>query len=338
MKRISLIVAVLVLNLFCCKSFSKATINPYEIATWQGFRQGAISYTFDDNCPNQLAIAVPMFNKFGFKLTMFVPSDWVKEKDWVELQNAADNGHEIASHTVTHADFSKVSLARQLSELKNSKDSINAHIKGHSCITMAYPYCSKGNDSLCSSYYIAARGCQGYAESKTPGDFMNISSMVTGKVSSIQTVRDFNHEVEKADSINGWCVFLIHGIDNDGGYSPTQSSVLQSHLGYVKEHSDKLWVAPFGDVVRYIRERNAASVKELSGNKASITLQVSDNLNDSIYNYPITIRRVLPKKWKSATVTKNGRKVKVKISQKGALKYITFDVVPNGGDVILIKG
>jgi hypothetical protein len=95
---------------------------------------------------------------------------------------------------------------------------------------------------------------------------MNISSMVTGKVSSIQTLWDFNHKVEKADSINGWCVFLIHGIDEDGGYSPTQSSVLRSHLSYVKEHSDKFLVAPFGDVARYIKERNATSVNELSGN------------------------------------------------------------------------
>jgi hypothetical protein len=55
-------------------------------------------------------------------------------------------------------------------------------------------------------------------------------------------------------------------------------------------------------------------------------------------NYPATIRRVLPKKWKFATVTQNGRKVKVEISQKGALKYITFDVVPNGGNVMFIKG
>jgi peptidoglycan-N-acetylglucosamine deacetylase len=337
MKRISLIVAVLVLNLFCCKSFSKTTVNPYEIATWQGFRQVAVSYTFDDNCPNQLAIAVPMFDRFGFKLTMFVPSDWVKEKDWVELQNAADNGHEIASHTVTHADFGKISLARQLAELKNSRDSINAHIKGHSCITLAYPYCTKGNDSLCSSYYIAARGCQGYAESKTPEDFMNISSMVTGKTSLIETERDFNHKIEKADSTNGWCVFLIHGIDKDGGYSPTQSSALRAHLSYVKEHGDKFWVATFGDVVRYIRERNAASIKEISDDKAGITLQVSDNLNDSIYNYPITIRRVLPKKWKSATVMQNGQGVKVSLSQNGTLHYITFDVVPNGGNIMLFK-
>ena len=40
---------------------------PYEIGTWEGFRPAAITYTFDDNLPNQYAIAVPMFHAAGFK-------------------------------------------------------------------------------------------------------------------------------------------------------------------------------------------------------------------------------------------------------------------------------
>ncbi len=29
----------------------------YEVGTWPGFRQAAVSYTFDDGCSNQFAIA-----------------------------------------------------------------------------------------------------------------------------------------------------------------------------------------------------------------------------------------------------------------------------------------
>ena len=335
MKKISILIVLSILSLLSAKSFSQTRSGLYEIASWQGFRQAAISYTFDDNCSNQLAVAIPLFNEYGFRTTMFVPSSWVK--DWSGLQVAADRGHEIASHTVTHTNLGSLTADQQTAEFKNSQDMINAHIKGQVCRTIAYPYCAPGNDSICASYYIAARHCQGYVESKTPSDFMKISSVVTGSVSSVQTVGDFNRKVEKADSINGWCVFLIHSIDNDGGYSPTQSAVLRSHLDYIKQHSDRFWVAPFGDVVRYIRERDAAIIRETAQSKTSITLQVSDKLENSVYNYPITIRRVLPKTWKSAIITQNGQKVKAAVLKKDGLNSIMFDVVPDQGDIIIAK-
>ncbi len=334
MAKISILMVILAFNTLCSKCFSQTISSPYEIATWQGFRDAAVSYTFDDNCPNQLAVAIPLFNSYGFRVTMFIPSGWVK--DWTGLQSAADHENEIASHTVTHANLGQLTIAQQLSELRNSRDTINAHIKGHTCVTIAYPFCVPGNDSLCMSYYIAARGCQGYIESKTPTDFMNISSIPTGTVSSIQSVQDFNRTVEQADSLKGWCVFLTHGIDHDGGYSPTQSAVIKAHLDYMKRHSDRFWIAPFGDVVRYIRERNATTVRELLNKKTRITIQVSDTLENSVYNYPITIRRLLPTKWQSATIVQNGHKIKGTIVKKGALKYIMFNVVPDNG-VILIS-
>lgn len=333
MKKISILLAVIVFTSICSESFSQTNSKTYEVATWQGFRTAAVSYTFDDNCPNQLPVAIPLFNEFGFRTTMFVPSDWIK--DWSGLQTAADKGHEIASHTVTHNNLGTLTAAQQLIEFKNSQESINAHIKGHSCITIAYPYCVPGNDSLCASFYIAARHCQGYIEPKTPVDFMKISSLTTGSVSSIQTVADFNSRVQKADSLNGWCVFLLHGIDNDGGYSTTQSAVLRAHLSYVKEQDNTYWVATFGDVVRYIKERDAATIHELSNKPGAITLQLTDKLDNAVYNYPLTIRKALPKHWTSATVMQNGKKVEAKVTKRGALRYITFDVVPDNGNIIL---
>jgi len=333
MKKISILIAFLTFNVLFTKSFSQTSSQLYDVATWSGFREAAVSYTFDDNCSNQLAVAIPLFNDYDFKVTMFVPSSWVK--DWSGLQSAADQGHEIASHTVTHANLGTLTVAQQLPEFKNSLDTINTHIKGHLCRTIAYPFCVRGNDSVCSNYYIAARGCENYIEPKTPSDFMSISSIPTGTESAIQTVQNFNTEVQKADSIKGWCVFLIHSIDHDGGYSPTQSTVLKSHLDYMKQHTDRFWIATFGNVVRYIRERNAATVREISNNKSGIVLQVSDKLDNSVYNYPLTIRRVLPKNWKSATITQNGQKIKTVILKKGALKYILFDIVPDNGDIII---
>ncbi len=55
---------------------------PYQIGTWRGFRPAAISFTFDDNLPNQYAVAVPMFNAKGFKITLFTVSSWPSGGSW----------------------------------------------------------------------------------------------------------------------------------------------------------------------------------------------------------------------------------------------------------------
>jgi len=51
--------------------YSNTIDSPYEVGTWAGFKKAAISYTFDDGNSNQFAITMPMFDEFGFKMTLF---------------------------------------------------------------------------------------------------------------------------------------------------------------------------------------------------------------------------------------------------------------------------
>jgi hypothetical protein len=316
--------------------YSQTIAPPYEVGAWPRFRSAAISYTFDDGCSNQFAIAIPMFNEFDFKLTLFTVTGW--PLNWANLQNAASAGHEVASHTVTHPYLNKMTAAQQTTELKDSQDIINAHIKGQKCVTLAYPYCVPSDQNLTAQYYIAARHCQGYIERSTPTNFYQISSLICGNLGSVKTAENFNQKFENTATSKGWCVLLIHGIDNDGGYSPLPSTTLRASLGYLAARKDKFWVATFGNVVRYIRERNAVSVTESSNQNTCITLQVTDTLDDAIYNYPITIRRPLPQSWTSAYVSQNGRVANASIEEVDSKKYVMFDVVPDGGDVVLSKG
>ena len=120
----------IIILLFSENCFSQSVASPYEVGTWQGFRTAAISYTFDDNCTNQLALAVPMFNEFNFKLTLFTAtgSNTGFSPNWTGLQTAASQGHEIASHTVTHSHISGMLDSVQSYEFKTSQDIINSYI------------------------------------------------------------------------------------------------------------------------------------------------------------------------------------------------------------------
>jgi oligosaccharide reducing-end xylanase len=317
-------------------SLAGSVAAPYEIGTWEGFRPAAITYTFDDNLTNQYYTAVPMFHQAGFKMTLFTVIDYWTAFTWSMAQTAASYGDEIGSHTVTHRDLSTLTIAQQIPELINSRTAINANVTNQQCVTLAYPDCNEGNETYVARYYIAARGCSAQLESSTPADFMNINSFVCGSVGPIKTPQDFNDIANAAAAANEWCVYLIHAIDNDNGYSPLPSSTLQASVNYMSTNQNMFWVETFGNVVRYIQERNASSVAETSNSDSSITIQVTNSLTN-IFNYPITLRRPLPTGWPAAAVSQNNQPISAQLVTVSSTNYVMFDVVPNGGDVILSK-
>jgi oligosaccharide reducing-end xylanase len=253
------------------------------------------------------------------------------------VQTAASFGHEVASHTVTHPDLSTSSAVAVTNELKNSQSDIDANLTVQKCVTVAYPYCNPpANVSVVSNLYIAARGCSGQLAPSTPTDFMNISSFVCGSMGLLQ-FQDIKAKADAAAAARSWCVYLIHAIDNDNGYSPLPSATLQATLNYLSTNQSKFWVETFGHVVCYIRERNAASVMEVSNTTDSITVRVTDNLDDSLYHYPITLRRPLPANWPGAAVSQANKSIPTQFINVNSTNFVTFDVVPDGGDVTVSK-
>jgi oligosaccharide reducing-end xylanase len=314
------------------------TIDPnYQVGTWRGFRTAAITYTFDDGCPNQYTIAIPMFNGYGYKLTMFTVTGmgWYEPTHWDQLQTAAAAGHEIASHTVTHP---TLNTSNEVYELSNSKIAIEVNVPGSKCVTVAYPNCSESTESVIATYYIAGRNCDGIINPPTPSNFYKLGCHLLGNCCGNNTLASVTSKDDWAASVGGWCIFLIHGIDSDGGFSPFSSTTLDQSLQYLDARRNIFWVDTFGNVVRYIKERDDVSVSETSNTGDSITLAVTDTLDNAIYNYPVTLRRPLPAGWGSANVSQNGLPVTSSIVVVNSTAYVMFDVVPDGGDVVLSKG
>jgi oligosaccharide reducing-end xylanase len=266
---------------------------------------------------------------------MFTVINW--SPDWEQLKKASQNGHEIASHTMSHSSLGSLSDEMQTNQLENSQKAINGYIGENKCLTIAYPNCVTGNFDIVKKYYIAARGCQGYIEQSTPSDFMNISSIICGKNGSVKTDTDFISKTDDVISTNGLCVFLIHAIDNDSGYSPLESVVLRQELEYLKKNQSKVWVSTFVNIAKYIKERNSLSISEMSIDKEKIIFKSSCELDQSIYSDPVTIRRMLPKTWNKATVMNDGKEVKSTVVKTNSGNYIMFDIIPNDEMTIKVK-
>jgi len=287
----------------------------YEVAPWHAWKQGAITYSFDDGCQGQLTSAIPSLNKYGLKATFNLVTNWVS--NWNGWKQAAQNGHEIASHTVSHANLN----AAGESELSQSKQIIQQNI-GQECVTLVYPNCVTGDKSAMGRYYISGRTCSGQLVSHNPADMFEISSIIIGNTGQYNSAQALNNLANMAAQQNKWAVYLIHGVDGDGGYSPVSSSDLDQHFSYVKQQ-DKWWVATFKDVSKYILEANSLVITE-TGTEGSYIVDVSCQYQTTLtqLNVPVTIARKVS--CSNPSVTQNGSPI-VSTPYNGK---VIFDVIP----------
>ena len=326
-----------VLSAFTMCAFAATTDTTFKIGTWGNFAQGAVSHTFDDypytGTAQQVGTGQAAFDAKGLHMTLFVITGSVT--DWSKLKDAFAKGHEIASHTQTHSS--------NASELKPSQEDIKKNVPGEMCATIAYP---NGNTIAGAiGPYIAARNISGANNPKTPTNWAQINTQGFGSGAGgyANDAASMNSWADQAASGNKWATAMHHGIGgpNDPKHSWAMTSIdaMKSHLDYLDQHRDKIWCETFGNVARYIQERDAAKITVKSSAEKSFTITVTDNLADSIFNYPLSIRRELPSGWTTKPIVKQGTKTMsdtiVTVSSK---QYLMFQAVPNAGDVVITYG
>lgn len=326
------------ISLLLCASISSLAQVPstYQVGRWYKFKTAAVTYTFDDNTSNQIPKAIPLFDNYGFKTTFFTvtTAGAGTAPNWNNLKTISANGHEVASHTVTHNNLNTASVSTQDTELKNSQSTIISNVPTSKCQTVAYPNCNTGDIPTIQKYYIGGRTCSGQIISYSPTDFYNLSSIICGN-QGVNTANEMNNRANSAKSSTGWCVFLMHAIDNDGGFSPLASGVLGDHLTYVNTNKADYWVGTFANVIKYIKERNALSFTETAVNNDSLRITPTDNLDNNIYDAAVTVRRQLPSGWTEAKVYLGNTLQTSTIVTVNNVKYIEFDITPDKGTYAL---
>ena len=317
-----------------------------EIGTWAGFRTAAVSFTFDDGPQSDVDVALPMFEKYGYKATFNIVTNWAGGNGdgmlkWSGVEKLAKAGHEIASHSDSHPNGDGVPMPSD--EISSSKGTINQKIQQeYGCVTLAYPNCATPGDAQVLQNYVLGRICNGSWKGGSdimgkdgPSNWAAVSALMTGS----NGTSDFTGNIQKAVNQGGWVAFLTHGFKNKtngwASYSPTDSLDMDKGLQYAKQNDKDVWVAPMGHVAMYIKERKASTVTaSTSGN--SITVKLTHSIADNIskYNYPLSLRVKNSSNWTAASGTQGGKAITVTI--KG--DYIYFDAVPNGGDIVISSG
>ena len=114
-----------------------------------------------------------------------------------------------------------------------------------------------------------------------------------------------------------WLVLVIHGVDSLG-YEALQSTLLDEYFQYIKSKDDKVWVSTFGNVTKYMREREAAAVTNtMKRNKIIVAL--TQSLDKGMYDQPLTLKTYVAAVWKHAAIKqgKSSQQVDVMKDDKG---------------------
>lgn len=113
--------------------------------------QKRLLITFDDGLENIKYNAIDCLNKFNFKSTIFCVSGFTgKKSTWdvynqtmhlnaSEIRSISDNGHEIGSHTHTHANLTNLTVKDLIEELRTSKRVLE-DITGKEVKSISFPH------------------------------------------------------------------------------------------------------------------------------------------------------------------------------------------------------
>ncbi len=289
-----------------------AAVGTTQPTAWPGGAAAAVSITMDDGYASQWRLMAPMLEKRGFRGTFFLVTDWLDAEDhWPRWQVVAGQGHEIGSHGVTHKPLSVLGTDAIMEELKRSRELIQNALGPEHGQSFAFPL-SAADESLAR---LAANA--GYGAARVAGDTINPEAppemhlVQAFHPSSETSVAEMTGWVDQVLESGGWLVIGVHGVmDPRHRYSETQEgwepvpmkhyAALLKRISRARKH---LWVAPFGEVSRFIRQRESASasVEEVSSSRIRVRLRGDDR------GGPVALHTSVPQAWSKVRVAVDGQ-------------------------------
>lgn len=268
------------------------------VAPFAGNKKAALSITFDDNLSGQSTYALPALNSAGLKGSFFVIAG---QRPFSFIQQISSTGHEIGSHSWSHADLT-LSNTNLTKELRESRDSISSIQLGLPVTTIAWPLGRGGGSrpqeaiirDSAKYYYLGARNASvGPAKcepANTKRYFQIGSILMDGTISASQ----FEQNLDTAIKQGGYQVLLYHAIE-DPGYAMVPLVNFQQQLSTINSRADSLWIAPFGKVIKYLRQKNGAQFSNVNtsqiagGIGISFDLTVNDTTPIAYTPEPVTV-------------------------------------------------
>ena len=257
---------------------------------------------------------------------------------WDQIRSYAAQGHEFASHTVTHPRLAVLDEANMLYELEKSKEEILKQLGPKHTFSAEGPYGTENERAMQYMYkiYPALRNRmpEPFLEELNRSSKMNPGLSKKGYVqwqrgattkTPLPLMKSWVDTV--AANHNNWLVLVFHGVDGIG-YEALPHALLHEYFQYIRQHENNLWIATFGDVTKYMRERMNANVKQ-NETKQKITITLTHTLDPTMYDVPLTLRSYVPAGWNKVKVKQGSQEENLVAQKDNQGPYVQYQALPN---------
>ncbi len=245
-----------------------------ETLFWQPGVSGALSLTFDDNAPSQLANALPCLDDHGLRGTFYVNPgrrpDW--ERQIPHWQAAAARGHELGNHTSRHPCSCNFGFDPGFCLEKIGLNEIAATIdEAEADLDLLFP-AQQGKRSFCYPCYQSYVGAGVERQSYVPvvarrfraarggGERPNNPRLIDLSYTWAWAVEGHSAEqmiayVDKAVDQGWWAIICFHGVGGD--HLAIASQALEGLAHHLERKKPRIWTAPLIEVADFILNRRA---------------------------------------------------------------------------------
>jgi len=265
---------------------------------------------------------------------------------WEDFRRFAAQGHEFASHTVTHPYMPVLDVANMAYEIDKSLDDIREQMGPRHTFSLECPY------------GIHEQRVRPHAESRVPltRNWVSDSFMDEIMRGNNRDPRSSTREyiqwqrgpvaTESLDTMKGWIdtslghgvwlVLVFHGIEGIG-YEALPTEIVRAYLDYIRQQEARLWVATFQDGAKYARQRMSSKVTAQRSGDA-IEVNLTHSLDPKLYDLPLTARTVIPADWKVVRF-RQGKDVRwIPVQREAGKQFVLYRIAPNSGVARLEKG
>mgnify|MGYP000748910668 CR=1 FL=1 len=308
-----------------------------NICLWKDDKLGAVTITIDDNQAGQIDWWMEQGDKYGYRFTWFIITNWVETKGiggtWEQFQTLIDRGHDVQSHTASHLGDKAFDID---DEYRISQEVIEKNLPGHPATALAFPgggQSSRNDPEVAAKYFIGVRAGSSIINPVNRINYMGVNS-VSGQFvfNKPKHWANLDYMIERSSQkklYRGWYCNHFHNLNEKD-----RTHVLEG-LTYLKEHDADFWVGLFREVAMYGQERETAEVESKVLSPNEIALSLSDHMDDKFYNVPLTVKVRLPDDWQSAIAGQDQNQIECNVITHENGKFALIQVVPDKGTVIL---
>lgn len=322
------------------------------VCLWSGDKFAAYSVSIDDNCAGDVPWWLEQAKAHGVPLTWFIITSTVDDPKaykgqsgtWELWKAVVGQGHAVESHSVLHwhgftddgtppADWKGFDW-----ECTESKARI-AEGTGREARFYAYAggkAAPKHNDAkVAIRHYLACRGGTGINQANRI-DYSMVLGMSGAawndpKAPWCDPTRILDRE-PKAKYFRGWANPFLHFVGK-----PEGKEAALKVLAFAKDHADELWVGLFGDVARYGQERDTASLTTIEATAERIVFDLADEMDDRLFDLPLTVKVRLPDGWPGAAATQDGKPCPSRTIEHDGARFALVEAVPDRGRCVLVR-